>query len=288
MIDSDPQAVDFLGYQIECFQDDDGCTYVPLKRLCELLGIDHKWQTKKVKSEEIFDGKVLSVPGKDGRHRKMFCLPLKRIHFWMFRVDPNIVRPEIIERLLEYRDESETAMSHFVNYGILIDPRVPAEQLEAANRECLEKRMEGILAHLPEQHRQLELVQTELALFERVPYESRLYNDKVSDCMTVAINRDKKWLANFEVDASPDAKLLEKMDELKSLEKDYRDLHSIKDDLFELCNRLKDREQELCDQLWQVCCRVHERCEAIYSLILDLKEDLGCRYTWQVPLITVE
>ena len=88
---------------------------------------------------------------------------------------------------------------------------------------------------------------------------------------------------NFYRDTSPSANLLEKKDELRRLEKAYGDLHSVKDDLFGLCNRLKDTEPDLGDQLRQFCCRVHERCETNYSQILDLKEDLGCRYYWQVP-----
>ena len=70
------------------------------------------------------------------------------------------------------------------------------------------------------------------------------------------------------------------MDELRSLEKDYRDLHSVKDDLFELCNRLKDREPEhLRSTVAILLPGVHERCEANYSLILDLQ-----RRSW-VPLL---
>jgi hypothetical protein len=85
-----------------------------------------------------------------------------------------------------------------------------------------------------------------------------------------------------------DAKLLEKMDELRSLKKDYRDVHSVKEDLFEVCNRLKDREPELCEHLWQVCLLVHERCEAIYSLILDLKKDVDRRGCSDILGITAE
>lgn len=94
----------------------------------------------------------------------------------------------MVQRLFEWRDEFDTAMHHLVNYGILIDTRVPAEQLEAANRDFLEKRMQRILAHLPEQRRQYELLHTELVLLEKVRYESLRYNDKVRECVSIALN----------------------------------------------------------------------------------------------------
>jgi hypothetical protein len=283
MNNSTEQAVDFLGHQINCVHDADGTPYLPLKWLCEILGIDHKWQMKTVKRYRIYDEKVLSVLSKSGRRLKMLCLPVKRMYSWMRGVNHSKVRPDTVQRLFEWRDEFDTAMDHLVNYGIFINARVPAEQLEAANREFLEKKMKEILAHLPEPKKQYELLQTELALLGKVHYESQLYNDTIRECMTIAIDKHEEWLANFEECNSADPQSSEKMDEVRNLEKDYRDLHSVKDDLFELCNRLRDREPELCDQLWQFCCRVHERCEAIYPQIIDLKADLGLPPYWQVP-----
>ncbi len=282
MRNSTEKAVDFLGQEIALIEDDDGNTYVPLKRLCEILGIDHKLEMKKVNNDKIvFHGKVLPVPARDGKRRKTLCLPVKRVHSWIRGVDQNKVRPDMIQKLMEFSDD-KTAMSHFLNYGILMAPHVPAEEIEAYNRECLEKRMERILAQIPNLvDRQFELLRTELILFRQVPYESERYNDKVAECMAIAKNKYKEWLANFGRDSAPDSKLWEKLEELRSLEKDYRDLHSVKDELFELCNRLKDREPELCDQLWQFCCRVHERCEANFRVIIALKEEIGCRYYWQ-------
>jgi P22_AR N-terminal domain len=287
-MNSNPKAVDFLGYEIALIEDDDGKMYVPLKRVCEILGIDYKSQVKSVKRYGIYDEKVLPVLSENGRYRKMPCLSVKRMRSWMRGVNHSKVRPDMVERLFEWRDEFDTAMDHLVNYGIFINARVPAEQLQAANREFLEKKMKEILAHLPEQQKQYELLQTELSLLDKVPYESRRYYDKVRECMTIAIDKHEEWLANFEKSNSPDPGSLEKMDELRNLEKDYRDLHSVKDDLFELCGRLKDKEPELCDQLWQFCCRVHERCESNVRVIIDLKKELGYPPYWQVPSTTVE
>jgi hypothetical protein len=63
-MNSDPQVVDFLGYEIDLVEDHDGEAYVPLKRLCEILGIDHKWEMKKVKTEGIIQRKGFACAGK--------------------------------------------------------------------------------------------------------------------------------------------------------------------------------------------------------------------------------
>ena len=81
MINSNPKAVDFLGYKIDSVEDDDGAAYVPLKRLCDILGIDHNLQRRDIKDDGAYDWKMVPVKGADGGHRKMFCLPLKQMHF---------------------------------------------------------------------------------------------------------------------------------------------------------------------------------------------------------------
>jgi hypothetical protein len=283
MVISDSEhGVDFLGHKINCIQDADGTPYVPLKWLCEILGIDPDGQRRSVKGRGIYEWKMLSVKGTDGRHRKMLCLPQKQLCFWSYIVNANTVRPEIRERLLEYQQESTTALRHTRQYGLALNPRRPAEEIEGDVRESLDSTMRETFRdrHDPQQMR-FELLARELVLFSQFDNEAPPYRDKARECKGAAIKRYEEWLHNAEKDTLPGAKSSEKMDELRSLEKDYRDLHSVKDDLFELCNRLIDREPKLCDQLWQFCCRVHERCEAILSLILDLKEDLGCRYYWE-------
>lgn len=275
VISDSKHAVDFLGHQINCIQDADGTPYVPLKWLCEILGIEPDWQRRSVKDRGVYDWKMLSVKGTDERHRKMLCLPLKQVYMWSYIVNANTVRPEIKERLLEYQEESTTALRHSRQYGLALNPRSPAEEIEGAVRESLDSMMRETFRDRRDPHQmRLELLARELVLFSQFDNEAPPYRDKARECKAAAIKRYEEWLPNFERDTLPGAKSLEKMDELISLEKDYRDLHSVKDDLFELCNRLSDREPKLCNQLWQFCCRVHERCEAIYSLMLDLKEDL--------------
>jgi hypothetical protein len=110
MMNSTEQAVDFLGHQINCVQDADGTPYVPLKRLCEILGIDHNRQRKEIKNSGVFHWKIVSVKGGDWRHRKMLCLPSEVVGDWASTIDSTTVRPEVVEALTNLLEKSDEAV----------------------------------------------------------------------------------------------------------------------------------------------------------------------------------
>ena len=178
---------------------------------------------------------------------------------------------------MAYHEESPVAFRLTREYRMAFDPRSPAEEIESRVRAYFE----GFFQKwAPDMNRRSAVLFRELEVFRQFEKEGPQYRDKALECITLAMNHDyQEWLANKK-DRSPEAKL-EKMDKLRNLEKDYKDLHSVKDDLLEMCNRLGDKEPELRDQLYQFFCRVHERCEANFRQIVDLKEDIGCRYYWQ-------
>jgi hypothetical protein len=132
---STKQVVDFLGHQINCVQDADGAPYLPLKRLCKILGIDHNRQIREVKRDGAFIWKILSVKGADGRRRQTFCLPLKLMYLWLYTVGANTVRSEIKKKLLQFKEEVATPFRHARQYGLAFSPRMPAEEIERRVRE---------------------------------------------------------------------------------------------------------------------------------------------------------
>ena len=87
-MNSTHQAVDFLGHQINYVLDDDGAPYVPLKWLCEILGLNHDRERRETRNRGLFNWKMLSVKGADGRHRNMLCLPVKQACLWFYVVNP--------------------------------------------------------------------------------------------------------------------------------------------------------------------------------------------------------
>ncbi|MGO9571033.1 MAG: phage antirepressor N-terminal domain-containing protein [Desulfomonilaceae bacterium] len=203
MIDSNPQTVDFLGYEIDLIKDDAANLYVPLKRLCEVLGIDHRWQIQKARNKGEFDGMILSVPVQRGRQRKMFCMPVKKLYSWLFRVDPNIVRPEILPRLLDYQEEAGQQLGHRLQYGISINPLMEAEKIEKALRESLARAMEERVPDSQDpRERRFELLRTEVALLSQLINEPPPYRNKAIECIEVAKEKYAEWLIDFDRETS--------------------------------------------------------------------------------------
>lgn len=78
---------------------------VPIKPICEALGVDSEAQRQKILEDPILGSTtVLSkAVGKDGKQREMQCLPLKYALGWLFRIDSRNVKEAAKEAVLEYQ-----------------------------------------------------------------------------------------------------------------------------------------------------------------------------------------
>jgi len=103
---------------------ENGQKLVPIKPICEALGIDVDSQRKKINSDEILTPvAVLSTAtGVDGKQYEMFCLPFKFIFGWLFTINPANVKEEARESVVKYKlacyealYQSFTDMSEFLN-----------------------------------------------------------------------------------------------------------------------------------------------------------------------------
>ena len=78
---------------------------IPIKPICEALGIDFKNQYEKIKADEdLSSTMMLSIAvGADGKEREMACLPLEFIFGWLFTINPKNVKPESQQTVRKYR-----------------------------------------------------------------------------------------------------------------------------------------------------------------------------------------
>ena len=78
---------------------------VAVKPVCEILGVDAKSQREKIEEHPLFSSvRVLSPStGADGKTYEMVCLPLRYFPSWLFSINPNNVKEDIRENLLEYQ-----------------------------------------------------------------------------------------------------------------------------------------------------------------------------------------
>lgn len=85
--------------------------YVPLRPICDYLGLDWSAQFRRVKRDEVLTDSLLSVAimatetGQGRGKRDTLCLPLKFLPGWLFGVTVNKVRPELQEKIIRYRRE---------------------------------------------------------------------------------------------------------------------------------------------------------------------------------------
>lgn len=63
---------------------------VPIRPICEALGIAYERQTTKIKEHPILSSTVTLrvMVAADGKQREMLCLPLEFIFGWLFTINP--------------------------------------------------------------------------------------------------------------------------------------------------------------------------------------------------------
>lgn len=78
---------------------------VPIKPICQILGVDESSQRKKINEDEILSSvAVLSTAtGADGKAYQMLCIPRKFVYGWLFTISPKNINPEAAAKLVSYK-----------------------------------------------------------------------------------------------------------------------------------------------------------------------------------------
>lgn len=92
-------------FVVEC-PEENGETFIPIKPICDILGISHQPQFLKMKQDRVLSSTVTDkvTVGADGKERKMTCLPLRFVFGWLFSIDEEKVKPEAKEAVIRYKD----------------------------------------------------------------------------------------------------------------------------------------------------------------------------------------
>ena len=85
---------------------------VPLRPICEALGIAFERQTAKIKEHPILSSTVTLrvMVAADGKQREMLCLPLEFIFGWLFTINPANVNEDAKPTLIKYQHECYHAL----------------------------------------------------------------------------------------------------------------------------------------------------------------------------------
>jgi len=114
---------------------------VPIKPICDALGIDAKAQRDRINRDEILSsiGVMTTSVAADGKDREMLNLPIKFVFGWLFTIDSTRVSEEARPAVIKYKLECYDALydyfssaKKFLNQqrkvlNILIDERKEAK-----------------------------------------------------------------------------------------------------------------------------------------------------------------
>ncbi|MBW9354531.1 phage antirepressor Ant [Citrobacter sp. EC_71] len=101
-----------------------GVTYVAMRQIVENIGIDWTGQSVKLrKMKDKFNCRDISMVAADGKLRKLLCLPLKKLNGWLFSINPEKVRADIRDKLIQYQEECFTVLHDYWAKGNTENPR---------------------------------------------------------------------------------------------------------------------------------------------------------------------
>lgn len=113
LIPDEIKVVDFYGDEITSAMvrvGDETSIYVPLRPICEYLGLSWGSQRNRIMRDEILAGMtrgvfITNTPGAGGGTQEMLCLPLDLLPGFLFGISAARVKPELKEKIIRYRRE---------------------------------------------------------------------------------------------------------------------------------------------------------------------------------------
>lgn len=115
---------------------------VPIKPICEALGIDIESQRKKIKEHPILSSTAVlsTVVASDGKAREMYCIPFEFVFGWLFTINPANVKEESKESLIKYQQECYHVLyEYFSSYASFVNQKQKRQAEDWARIQILKK-----------------------------------------------------------------------------------------------------------------------------------------------------
>jgi len=104
-------TVDFKNQILEVIEDSQS---IVIKDICKNIGLsDFKAQIIRIKKDPTYQSKLIKVQTAGGM-QEVFTIPLTKLNGWLFSINPNKVKSEVKDRLIEYKNECfDVLYNHF-------------------------------------------------------------------------------------------------------------------------------------------------------------------------------
>ncbi|PSR56728.1 chromosome partitioning protein ParA [Adhaeribacter arboris] len=112
---------------------ENGEKLIPIRPICDALGIDSKSQREKIESDEFLNSVAVLSPstGADNKIYEMTCIPYKYVFGWLFTINPKNVKPEAQEAVSRYRTQCyEVLFRHFSDQSDFLEQKQKALELQ--------------------------------------------------------------------------------------------------------------------------------------------------------------
>jgi hypothetical protein len=96
---------------------DNGTQLIPVKPICEALGIAYEPQFTKLKDDDFLSSvtTIAYATGSDGKTYEMVCIPLKYVFGWLFTINPKNVKEEARESVAKCRNNCYDVLSDYIS-----------------------------------------------------------------------------------------------------------------------------------------------------------------------------
>ncbi|EES1514663.1 phage antirepressor N-terminal domain-containing protein [Escherichia coli] len=96
--------------------------YVPMKPVVEGMGMVWAAQFVKLKQRIVKGISEIEIPSAGGK-QLMTCLAFRKFAAWLSSIQPNKVRPEIRDKVIQYQEECDDVLYEYWTKGHVINPR---------------------------------------------------------------------------------------------------------------------------------------------------------------------
>jgi len=129
------------GVSIVVIEENKSKKIIPIKPLCEALGVDFEGQRQRINRDEILNSVAFmtKATGSDGKDYEMFCLPLKFVFGWLFSIDTSRVKDEARPEVIAYKLQCYNVLyDYFSEYAEFVEVRGRAIEIQLDKYQTLQ------------------------------------------------------------------------------------------------------------------------------------------------------
>lgn len=134
------------GIEIAAVRDEIHNFFVPVKPICQAIGIDFASQYSRINRHYILNSVVVTMTttGADGKNYEMVCLPLEYVYGWLFTIDANLVAEAKRENVKRYQLECYQAL--YTHFAGSLRRRVEENEAEIKALKAVNEAIKGVKA----------------------------------------------------------------------------------------------------------------------------------------------